>query len=173
MNAAASSYEAWLRLCASDDADHIRFLLSDTDASQDSIAFGEAVLDSWSHPEWPERVFGQARWVELVRTAGFLARPARPAPTEPTSIYRGSSWGRRRGMAWTTDPECARRFAQRWTAAGAAPGLVFATVVAPDAVLAIIEDRGEAEVVVDPARLPPLGKASVVQPPLSPESRRR
>ena len=164
MNGAVSEYEAWLRLCASDDADHIEILLSDTGASQDPVAFRESDLDAWSHPEWPERILGRIGWVELFRAAGFVARPPRPAPTEPLTIFRGSSWGRRRGTAWTTDPACARRFAARWTTAGATPGLVFTTVIAGDAVLAIIEDRGEAEVVVDPERLPPLGKASVVGP---------
>lgn len=158
------SYSEWLRVCASDDAAHVQLLLHDRDHGYREEIDPAILLDAWSLPEWPERVLGTTGWVELFRTAGFSARPPRPAPAEHLQVFRGSTWGRRRGMAWTTDPTCARRFAERWTASGAGVGQVFVAHIGPDAVLAMIDDRGEAEVVVDPLRLPPLGRSAIMPP---------
>ncbi len=71
-------------------------------------------------------------------------------------VYRGSTWGRRRGMSWTEDRERAEWFADRWNARRTGTALVFKIMVEPEAVLALLADRDEAEVVVDPAMLPPI-----------------
>lgn len=158
----AGSYLDWLQTCASSDEAHIALLLQDADFSADPNEFGETVVDAWSLPEWPERILGRHTWIQLFRTAGFIARPGREPPSEPVTIYRGSSWGRRRGMAWTSEVHRAQKFADRWTASGSGSGLVFETTIHPEFILAMIDDRGEAEVVVDPSGLPPIGRSSVV-----------
>ena len=61
-------------------------------------------------------------------------------------------------MAWSTDIERARSFAERWTGTGRA-AYVYTAVAQPDAMLADIDalleggGRGEHEIVVDPSRL--------------------
>jgi hypothetical protein len=111
--------------------------------------------DVWVSAEWPAAALGQRQWIEFFRIAGFVADDSRPPPTEPMKVYRASTWGRRRGMSWTEDRERAQWFANRWTARGRT-ALVFETWVEPKAVLALLGDRGEAEVVVDPGMLPPI-----------------
>ena len=68
----------------------------------------------WSIAEWPERALGTRLWVTLFRSVGFVSESGQPAPVEPLRIYRGATWGRRRGMAWTSDIDRARWFADRW-----------------------------------------------------------
>jgi hypothetical protein len=109
--------------------------------------------EAWSGPEWPQGRLGIALWVDLFRTAGFVSDSARAPSSSPLLIHRGTTWGRRRGMAWTTDRERAEWFATRLHRPG---GLVFTVTVDSDAVLAMIDGRNEHEVVVDPSRLPPV-----------------
>jgi hypothetical protein len=114
--------------------------------------------DVWVSAEWPAAALGQRQWVEFFRIAGFVADDGRPMPTEPMKVYRGSTWGRRRGMSWSEDREQAEWFANRWTARGRT-ALVLETLVEPAAVLALLSDkdgRAESEVVVDPAMLRPI-----------------
>ena len=113
--------------------------------------------DVWSMAEYPERALWPDLWVRLWRRAGFVSEAGAPAPTEPMVLHRGSTWGRRRGMAWTTDRTIAERFA--YTLLGRLPGDVYTVTVEPDAVLAFIDaedGRKESEVIVDPAMLPPV-----------------
>ncbi len=115
--------------------------------------------DVWSGAEWPAAALGQREWVSFFRIAGFVSDDGRPVPTEPIKVYRGSTWGRRRGMSWTEDRARAEWFAARWNARETGAGLVFETTVQPEAVLALLNAEGgrkEAEVVVDPAMLPPI-----------------
>ena len=77
--------------------------------------------------------------------------PLRAArPDSATTVFRGATAERRSGMSWTTDANRAHQFRQRhsWHA----PTAVYRAVVKPDAVLALLERRGEGppEVVVDP-----------------------
>jgi hypothetical protein len=132
------------------------------DEAEDLDSLGEALLNAWSEREWPEKVLGRTRWTQLFRSVGFQSRPKRPHPTSPIELYRGSSWSRRRSMAWTTDIAVAQRFAARWDESDGGPGLVFAITAEPSAILAMIDDGGEHEVVVDAGKLPPISRARVL-----------
>ena len=112
------------------------------------------VADAWTMAEFPQVSLGTEMWVRLFEVAQY-SRPA-----DPLTIYRGCSPRRLRRMAWTLDEGQARWFALRFLwEAGAAGRSVYRATVAPDAVLAVIDDieedggRGEQEVVVDPRRL--------------------
>ena len=72
-------------------------------------------------------------------------------------------------MAWTTDRQVAERFGGTDGSSpliGRKPGFVFTVTVQPEAVLAVLDGdplirdeqsgRGESEVIVDPAMLPPV-----------------
>ncbi len=112
------------------------------------------IPDTWLFMDWPERVIGAAAWTRMYRAVGFLSVPyGLLAPAEPMTLYRGASPELKAGMSWTEDVDRADQFRQRhsWYAATA----IYRTVVAPGAVLAFIERRGESppEVVVDPAML--------------------
>ena len=76
-------------------------------------------------------------------------------PAAPVTLYRGAP-GRSngRGMSWTLDVDRARWFAQRWDLTGRS-GSVYKATVKPHAILAMmLGGRDEAEVVVNPRRLP-------------------
>ena len=125
-----------------------------------------AVLpDAWCWPEWPQRALGVGEWVGLFRTAGFVSDTGRVAPTEPVTVHRGTTWGRRRGMAWTTDRQRAEWFADRWTLWATGSGMVVTATIDPGAMLAFIDDRRGSEVVLDPGALPPIRKGDASRSP--------
>ena len=123
-----------------------------------------ALAQAWCMAERPERALGARCWVGLFRSVGFVSEAGQPAPLEPLQLYRGATWGYRRGMAWTTDLAIARKFAKRF---GVFDGDVFGAVVEPAGVLAYIDDTrqgSESEVLIDPAYLPPIRRASIIPP---------
>jgi hypothetical protein len=111
--------------------------------------------DVWTSAEWPEKAFPQDLWVGLFRRVGFVSDPVGiPAPTGLLTVYRGATPKRRDGMSWTRDRKTAEWFAWRdrdrfrFVDAG-----VFTAIAPPQAVLAAIDSRNEAEIVVEPSRL--------------------
>lgn len=132
----------------------------------DPRVLGEVITEVWTSAEFPERVLGSRLWVSWFRHAGFLTDvPGGELPREPLTMHRGATWGRRRGMAWTLDLEKARWFAARTFLFGEMQGMLYTTTIAPTYVLAFFngpESRREAEIVVDPAGLPPIRKGPVV-----------
>lgn len=125
--------------------------------------------DVWTDAEWPAASLTVANWVELFRTAGFVSDENQPKPTEPLRIWRGTTWGRRRGMSWTTERDRAKWFANRWERDDRHHALVFETVVEPAVVLALLTGgRSESEVVVDPRLLPAIRRPGAEQAASSP-----
>lgn len=125
----------------------------------------ELIPETWLYTDWPERIISAGKWVQLFRAVGFLSIPyglARPA--EAVTVYRGASAERRAGMSWTTDIGRADHFRQRhsWHA----PTAVYRAVATPQAVLALLERRGEGppEVVVDPQMLVRIEQVSPLHP---------
>jgi hypothetical protein len=128
------------------------------------------VADAWSAAEWPESELGREFWHMLFVAAAY------PKPQGPLTLYRGASPSFVRRMAWTTDIDRARWFAQRFlVAAGLRGRAVYQTTVLPEAVLAMIDtacvDRGrnESEVVVDPAKLGKVTRVEKFEPPAEPK----
>lgn len=118
------------------------------------------VADVWSSAEYPERSLTREGWLSLFRFVGYVSDPpGLPVPTEPVTLYRGAPPRYARGMAWTATRATAQRFADGGIR-GRHAGYVYAATVAPAAVLARCEGRGEddepgeAEYVVDPSMLP-------------------
>ncbi len=140
-----------------------RLLLSWLTAGQLSLAGLRLVLvEAWTIPEWPASHLTARVWVSIFREAGFVSDPPdlRP-PSEPLTVYRGATFGRRRGMSWTLDLDRARWFASRSSLLTGRPvGMVFRSSIPPESVLAIMTGgRREAEVVVDPVGLPPIRRS--------------
>jgi hypothetical protein len=115
----------------------------------------EVLPGVWESAEWPSLTMPRAIWIATFRRVGFCSSPpGLPAPTEPLTVSRGCTPGRRRGMAWTADIEAARWFACRWLHLDSSvPASEVVTMdVPPGLVLARCEGRGEgteAEIVVD------------------------
>lgn len=132
--------------------------------------FAENIADLWrgADPDdtdpanlaiWREAWFGNKRSV---------IRDGRPLPKKrgdgTIAVYRGGDpFSVRKGIAWTTDPKIARKFA---LGAGVrvptANGVVIAGDVMPHYVLAYLTGRGESEVIVDPTsvqNIHPIGGA--------------
>ena len=113
------------------------------------------VAQVWSNAELPEDWVGRENWIDLFRQAGY------PSPELPLTLFRGTHPERRLGMAWTTNIDVARHFADRWVLSEGEPMPVYRTeITAPTAVLCEVgavlsESRGlnECEVIVDPSRL--------------------
>jgi hypothetical protein len=112
------------------------------------------IPDTWLYADWPERVIGAGKWVQMFRAAGFLSIPyGLPRPENAITAFRGATEERRAGMSWTTDINRASQFRQRQSWHGLTA--IYRTVVTPDAVLGLLERKGEGppEVVVDPRML--------------------
>jgi hypothetical protein len=123
------------------------------------------IPDTWLYVDWPERVIGADKWVQLFRAAGFLCIPyGLSRPDSAMTVFRGATAERWSGMSWTTDIGRADQFRQRhsWHA----PTAIYRTVAAPDAVLALLERRGEGppEVVVDPRMLAVVEQVGLLHP---------
>jgi hypothetical protein len=109
----------------------------------------ESIIAVWSGAEFPGRRVRM--WFEMFEATGsFYNGPA-------LTIYRGSTSGHRKGMAWTTDRESARWFAARNTLWGRS-GSLYETTAPTETILADVDavyagDRGEHEIIVDPRRL--------------------
>ncbi len=128
----------------------------------DNARLRELLPYAWANSQ--PSALSVADWRDLFRAAGFLSDdPDTLAPTETMDIYRGAWWGARRRMSWTLDAYTALQFAKRINFATGRPTHVFRTRIEPDGVLAILKrQRNEAEVVVDPMRLPTLTRASIL-----------
>lgn len=109
------------------------------------------VADVWSMAEFPESHFDMPEtWRGLFEDAGYThdGKPA-PRPSAPVNVYRGCHHERRFGMAWTTDLDQARWFADRDLGNGT--GQLYVHRAAPRELLAFIDGRGEREYVLDPS----------------------
>lgn len=127
------------------------------------------IASVWSSAEYPESALGRDTWVRLFRYAGYVSDPpGLPAPVEPVTVYRGAPPRYARGMAWARDRDTAGRFADGLRSRH--PGVVYAAVVEPAAVLARCEGRsgddgesGEVEYVIDPNMLPRPVRRAVIR----------
>jgi hypothetical protein len=112
------------------------------------------IPDTWLYMESPEQAIGCSGWVAMFRAAGFIAIPYGLAkPQGPLRVFRGATLQRGRAMSWTVAIERAEQFRQRhsWSA----PTAIFRAVVTAEALLALLERRGEGppEIVADPSML--------------------
>jgi len=69
---------------------------------------------------------------------------------ETVIIYRGASPDRRLGMAWTTDILVAKDFAIGHRNVAVEGGLVYRAEIPKSAILTVVVDREESEIIIDP-----------------------
>lgn len=128
---------------------------------------GEAVRVAWTGGEFPESIYPSEFWVRAFRHPRSVEWFSFSPGSEPLTVYRGTVPEYQRGMAWTTDPAIAYRFA--WGRVhfhyppdgGESPNeaFVYRTQVERSAVLCEVDldllpgRRGEGEVIVDPGQL--------------------
>jgi len=109
------------------------------------------LAEVWAMVEFPERAVRRDRWLALFQEAGFVSDPpGLVRPSQSMALYRGCPTRRRRGLAWTTDLEKARWYADRHANVfrlGRAN--VFAVELPPERVLALINGRKESDVIAD------------------------
>lgn len=103
------------------------------------------------------------RWLRLWRLAWMrnkrrIIRDGGPLPRRrPLIVYRGQPENATLGIAWTTDQAIAEKFAKGAGARVPTPdGVIYKAYVNPQMVLAYLTERGESEVIVDPAYLIPM-----------------
>lgn len=126
----------------------------------DDDTLRRVIDDVWRRAEAPTIALGVDAWVALFRRAGFVGWQGAERPEGPITAYRGALPGHVRGMSWTTEVDRAQWFADRLSQLDPEAAVYEVTIPAP-AVLAIIGDLddsytgNEAELIVDPALLPP------------------
>jgi hypothetical protein len=84
-------------------------------------------------------------------------------------VWRGCERGRERGLHWTTDRTVAEGFAQGRRCINPNPTLVHAEIPKQH-IFAVLLDRQEHEIVLDPRRLRKLSKGVVAQEPPQPSA---
>jgi hypothetical protein len=100
----------------------------------------------WPLLHGPQHTHGLRELVELFRRAGYVSDGI-PRPNGDLTIYRGELVDHHEpGIAWTTDFQTARSYAQRYASTGHTQ--VVQSTAPPAAVLARFHQ--EAEAVVDP-----------------------
>jgi hypothetical protein len=116
----------------------------------------ELVSRWWSDVEFPYQ-YGIVEISNIFVKTGFVSDdPAILLPTEPLTVYRGVGGDAhflsgKYGLSWTTDPNVAHWFANRFAILHG-PGAVYTAEVEPKHVLGMFNGCQESEVVVDPWR---------------------
>jgi hypothetical protein len=135
------------------------------------------ILDTWDHGQKGQPrctalpIIGERRWVEMFCAAGFVSDTDRTAPTTDQTVWRGGpTVTNGYGMSWTSDLEIAEWFAHRWSDLIRVDAAVYGASVRPAAVLGYAEARGEAEVIVNPRRLPQRREVVTYHPRIAPGS---
>ena len=115
------------------------------------VELRETLAFAWTSCHYPSRVLG-LRWsVEVFKAAGqFSDDPSVELPTGDLVIYRGCEPVEYFDLAWTTDYRMARQFARRHSP----QAVVFRSEIPPHHVLAMLSQREEGEVVINPWGLP-------------------
>lgn len=124
----------------------------------------EIIANIWTWDDSPTSDLGETDWLEIFRAAGFFSYPPlmirQPdgtraplsRPSTAVTLYRGGLTDRMRRMSWTSERNLAEQLGRRHTPYGAA--VLYKATVAPGAILAYLERRGEGwTVVIDPAGL--------------------
>ncbi len=155
-------------LCLNDDMPQLVYRLW-----QEGRVTGEAlecaVAGAWTHSNYPLRVLGEHKWLQMFRATGFFSKSYLQTsseneaqgfeligaqPTQPLSLWRGAPLSSKgRGMSWTTDRKCAHRFALEYSTSYCQDGAVFQTTVSGHAVLAVFASEYEPEYVINPNML--------------------
>ena len=119
----------------------------------------ELIRDFWTDTEFPSQHPAE----EIV----WLFRHFRPVGDElpvqfGSTVYRGVREEHQiLGLSWTLSLKKARWFARRY--GNGAPGFVYETMVRRKNFLAFIPDRGEEEVVLDPAHITGMRRVSITE----------
>jgi hypothetical protein len=129
----------------------------------DEAEYGRLLRDVWQDAERPWRYLSE--WIQLFTNPRlrreFLMIPEDlafyNALPESVTIWRGCAAPRHaRSISWTTDPDQAAWFAQRFSDKG---GRIYSIAVNREAIIAYFSDRSESEVIIDPRKLGPLRAA--------------
>lgn len=113
------------------------------------------ILHAWDHgPRAGYIVLGEVRWITLFRAAGFVSDDGSARPTEAMTVWRGApTWTEGRGFSWSLSRERAIWFRDRWILRRVTAS-IYRTHIVPRQILALDRNnRGEAEVVVNPRAL--------------------
>jgi len=111
----------------------------------------QGIEDAWTGPDGPMNYLRKIDWAHYFSMVGFLHNTVRTsAPTEPITVYRGSTRSRRFRWSWTEDREQAEWFTTRLTNAGIEAHLWTAEIPAGKAMARFDAARSEAEWVFDP-----------------------
>jgi hypothetical protein len=122
----------------------------------------EFLVHAWEGNDRPYNCLGVRGWVRLYKAAGFIHTKAEgdnqgevddgvTKPTQPLVVYRGTTPAYWRRMSWTTDQQQALWFAEWIKEVWKRPdSFVISTTVPPKHILAMLNGRGESEVVVNP-----------------------
>ena len=109
----------------------------------------ELLIKAWATSEFPSDN-DAAALIALFRRTGYItdsAGPDRTPPRLPLVVHRG---GRPQGMAWTLRLEVAVKFAKRFRNVPGRDSGLWSALAPPHSVLALVTERDEAEVVLDP-----------------------
>lgn len=131
----------------------------------------ELIAFAWTRDDSPTSDISEADWLEIFRHVGFFTFPPLRAgrPACAVTLYRASTAERARRMSWASERSVAEMLGVRHAWHGATA--LYRTTIAPHAILAYLERRGEGwTIVVDPAGIGEIEREAVIpvgrtQPP--------
>lgn len=140
----------WLVWVGRTNAPALVYDLIDSDLIRDKAM---ALASAWSAAELPEDSIDNFWWIAEFRSAGFAVDgELADVPTGGMKLYRGCTETTVCRMAWSSDIDVAKFFAARHVANGRRAG-VWSVEAQPDLLLANINDREEAEWLLDSEKL--------------------
>lgn len=115
----------------------------------------QAVLESWSRSEYPERLADRELWVMAFDEVGYqvdfevMEREDDPDLPDPVTLWRGCTPDRVDGMSWSLDRDRALWFANRWNGLKNGDTGLYRIEIPHEFALARCTGRDENEVIVD------------------------
>ena len=118
----------------------------------DGAALAQVLGEAWKDMESGDTLSDPCipEVMALFRRVGFVSDSGHSPPTKSLRVYRG---GQPDGLAWSRNVTVAEWFAKRPLVEGAPPEPLYRADAPPEALLAMLDGRSEAEVVVDPRLL--------------------
>ena len=140
-----------------------------------SLIFWPVFLDTWSSCDDTRReecrLLGYLRrhhkFVHFREVLDELAQDFFDKIPDLATIYRGCSRDRKHGLSWTTDAKVAARYARGHRRIPVPDAAVFEAQVRKSSILAVICEREESEILVEPRQLLNLVESNVPPAPLS------
>lgn len=110
----------------------------------------ELLPEIWVLCEWPVQFADYGEWLEIFHVVGYCSDDGTECPTETLTVYRAATQFYLQGLAWTNNLETVKWFNDRNHLFGWKDSRIYRTMVSPENILGMFNERKENEVIIHP-----------------------